>query len=73
MLYNDVLKLSGSLNISLHVDDFVGKLIKFLTNAIWHIDGNYSKINAASLQEKGKSLPDLFCKIYSHQYTLWQK
>ena len=73
MLYNDIVQLTQSLDIRLPADNFVGKLIKCLTNALWHIDGNHSKINSASLEGKWKSLPDLFSKIHSHQYTMWQE
>lgn len=73
MLYNDIVQLTQSLDIRLPADNFIRKLIKCLTNALWHIDGNHSKINSASLEGKWKSLPDLFSKIHSHQYTMWQE
>ena len=56
MLYNDIVQLTQSLDIRLPADNFVGKFIKCLTNALWHIDGNHSKINSASLEGKWKNL-----------------
>ena len=64
MLCNDIVKLTQSLNIRLPVDNFVSKLIKCLTNALCHVDGNHSKINATLLEGKCKSLPDLFSKFF---------
>ena len=50
ILYHGIVKLTQYLIIWLLVDNFVGKLIKWLTNPLWHIDGNNSKINATALE-----------------------
>ena len=74
-LYNTIVKLTESWEMIFHSGSLNDgkKVVDYIANALWTIDGNHSQLDKAADNGDCKPLPDLFNEIYSTEYNCWRQ
>ena len=64
--------LKKDLKFPQELSENASKLFKYLTDALWEIDGNHSQFHKGFASGHSLALPNYFKNIYQEEYFDWR-